>query len=72
MVEWLLGLLERLQERHFEPQGKAPERIEDVWLWYRIERLERRVKWIFLLALAVPIVEVILLTLYFIVMAAPT
>lgn len=66
MLEWVFALLERFQERHLEPQSKVPERIEDAWLWYRIERLEKRVKWLFLLALIVPIVELTLFLLWFI------
>jgi len=71
VLERFFTLLEYLQERHFEPQGKAPECVEDAWLWYRIERLERRIRWLFMLALVVPIVEAILLLLYFIVTSVP-
>lgn len=71
MLERICALLERLQERHLEPQQMPQhlERLEDAWLLYRIERLERRIKWLFLLALIVPLVEVIFIALWLIVSA---
>ena len=68
MFEWLFAWLERLQEKHLEPQQMPErlERLEDAWLLYRIERLERRFKWLFLLALVVPLVEVIFIALWLI------
>ncbi len=72
MLEWLFAWLERLQEAHLEPQQMRErlERLEDAWLLYRIERLERRFKWLFLLALIVPLVEAVLLLLWLIVSAS--
>jgi len=70
--EWLFAWLERLQEAYLEPQQMSQhlERLEDAWLLYRIERLERRIKWLFLLALVVPLVEVIFIALWLTVMTA--
>lgn len=72
MLEWLFAWLERLQEAHLEPQQMSGrlERLEDAWLLYRIERLERRFKWLFLLALIVPLVEAIFIALWLIVSAS--
>ena len=60
MFEWLFAHLESFQERHLEPQDRIPERLEEAWLLYRIERLERRVLWLFRLVLLALIVDVLL------------
>jgi hypothetical protein len=70
VLEWLFAFLEAFQERHLEPQTDVPECVEDAWLWYRVERLERRVRWLFLLVLVVPIVEATLFLLWLIVSAS--
>lgn len=74
MWEWLFALLERLQERYLEPRRlprqRLPGDLSEVWLLYRIERLERKIKWLFLLGLVVPIVEAMLFLLWLIVSAA--
>jgi len=61
LLEWLFAFLERFQERHFEPQQRIPKEAADAWLLYRMERVERRLRWIFILLVVVPIVQAILL-----------
>lgn len=46
MFEYLAGLLERISENHFEPQKKRlPKEMDQVWIAYRLDRLERRMGW---------------------------
>jgi len=60
MLEYLAGLMERILENHLEPQKKRlPKEMDQVWIAYRLDRLERRMGWFFRLIALSLIVDVV-------------